>query len=79
MQIKRFTAWLGLKEKLHNQTYKPPLFREGEIWWKMSVVKSMARAISLVAPCLFLENYLKILFLVFQQLLKIEKAHGTFP
>lgn len=31
--IKRFLVWLSLKEKIHNNTYKPPLFREGEIWW----------------------------------------------
>ena len=31
--IKRFLEWIQLKEKLHGNTHKPPLFREGEIWW----------------------------------------------
>ncbi len=31
--IKRFLEWVGLKEKLHNQGHRPPLFKEGEIWW----------------------------------------------
>jgi mRNA interferase MazF len=31
--IKRFLEWIGLKEKLHNAEVKPPLFKEGEIWW----------------------------------------------
>lgn len=31
--IKRFLEWIGLKEKLHNTEYIPPLFKEGEIWW----------------------------------------------
>jgi mRNA-degrading endonuclease toxin of MazEF toxin-antitoxin module len=31
--FKRFLDWIILKEKLHSHTYKPPLFKEGEIWW----------------------------------------------
>lgn len=31
--IKRFLEWIGLKERLHDAVYAPPLFREGEIWW----------------------------------------------
>lgn len=31
--VKRFLEWIKLKEKLHNNKYKPPLFKEGEIWW----------------------------------------------
>lgn len=31
--LKRFTEWIGLKEKLDNIESKPPLFKEGEIWW----------------------------------------------
>src|SRR3989338_5125751 len=31
--IKRFLEWVGLKEKLHEQKHRPPLFKEGEIWW----------------------------------------------
>lgn len=31
--IKRFLEWIRLKEKLHDRAYKPPLFKEGEIWW----------------------------------------------
>lgn len=31
--IKRFLEWIHLKEKLHCSTHKPPLFREGEVWW----------------------------------------------
>lgn len=31
--IKRFFEWIGLKEKLHTQKHRPPLFKEGEIWW----------------------------------------------
>ena len=31
--IKRFLEWVGLKEKLHHQDHRPPLFKEGEIWW----------------------------------------------
>ena len=31
--VKRFLEWIRLKEKLHATVSKPPLFREGEIWW----------------------------------------------
>jgi len=31
--LKRFLEWIGLKERLHNAEHKPPLFKEGEIWW----------------------------------------------
>ena len=31
--IKRFLEWIKLKEKLHGKEHKPPLFKEGEIWW----------------------------------------------
>lgn len=31
--IKRFLEWLTVKEKLHAQEHRPPLFKEGEIWW----------------------------------------------
>ncbi|OGI64922.1 hypothetical protein A2914_01775 [Candidatus Nomurabacteria bacterium RIFCSPLOWO2_01_FULL_41_21] len=31
--VKQFLEWIKLKEKLHGNKYKPPLFREGEIWW----------------------------------------------
>ncbi len=31
--IKKFLEWIKLKEKLHSNTHKPPLFKEGEIWW----------------------------------------------
>lgn len=31
--IKRFLEWIGLKERLYNQEHRPPLFKEGEIWW----------------------------------------------
>ncbi len=31
--VKRFLEWIGLKEKLHESTANPPLFKEGEVWW----------------------------------------------
>ena len=31
--IKKFLDWIILKDKLHGLTYKPPLFKEAEIWW----------------------------------------------
>ncbi len=31
--IKRFLEWIGLKEKIHKNEHKPPLFKEGEVWW----------------------------------------------
>lgn len=31
--VKKFSEWIGLKEKIHNNIFKPPLFKEGEIWW----------------------------------------------
>lgn len=31
--IKNFLDWIKLKEKLHNNKNKPPLFKEGEVWW----------------------------------------------
>lgn len=31
--MKRFLAWIGLKEKLHNQGHRPPLVSQGDIWW----------------------------------------------
>lgn len=33
MFIKRFADWFKIKEKLHENTYKPPLFKDGEVWW----------------------------------------------
>ena len=31
--MKRFLEWIGLKEKLHNLTHRPPHVSEHEIWW----------------------------------------------
>ena len=31
--IKKFLEWIRQKEKLHNNIYLPPLFKEAEIWW----------------------------------------------
>ena len=31
--VKRFLAWIGVKEKIHHQNHKPPFFKEGEVWW----------------------------------------------
>jgi mRNA-degrading endonuclease toxin of MazEF toxin-antitoxin module len=31
--IKRFSEWLGLKEKLHENGEQAPFFSENEIWW----------------------------------------------
>ena len=31
--LKRFSEWLGLKEKLHERHQTPPLVSEREIWW----------------------------------------------
>jgi len=31
--VKRFLEWIKLKERLHQIAYKPPLFRQGEVWW----------------------------------------------
>ena len=31
--IKKFLEWIGLKERLHESSHKPPLFKEGEVWW----------------------------------------------
>ena len=31
--MKRFLAWIGLKEKLHNSGHRPPFVSEREIWW----------------------------------------------
>ena len=31
--VKRFSLWMGLKEKLHTVAHKPPLVSEGDIWW----------------------------------------------
>ncbi len=31
--MKEFARWIGLKEKLHDSTHRPPLVSEGDIWW----------------------------------------------
>jgi mRNA interferase MazF len=31
--LKRFLEWIKLKESLHAHTHKPPLFKDGEVWW----------------------------------------------
>lgn len=31
--MKEFARWIGLKEKLHFGTHRPPLVSEGDIWW----------------------------------------------
>lgn len=31
--IKKFIEWIGLKEKIHNNSSAPLYFNEGEIWW----------------------------------------------
>jgi mRNA-degrading endonuclease toxin of MazEF toxin-antitoxin module len=31
--IKRFLEWIGLKEKLHTNTFVPPLVKERDLWW----------------------------------------------
>lgn len=31
--IKEFLKWIGLKEKIHNDSKGPLYFKEGDIWW----------------------------------------------
>src|SRR5260221_13607637 len=31
--MKRFLAWMGLKQNLHETAHQPPLVSEGDIWW----------------------------------------------
>lgn len=31
--IKNFLEWIGLKEKIHNQSSCPTFYKEGDIWW----------------------------------------------
>ena len=31
--IKKFQAWIELKQELHEKNHKPPYFKEREIWW----------------------------------------------
>jgi len=31
--MKRFLAWIGLKQILHEAAHQPPLVSEGDIWW----------------------------------------------
>lgn len=31
--MKQFLAWIGLKEKLHENAHRPPYVSEGDIWW----------------------------------------------
>lgn len=31
--MKRFLEWIGLKQKLHEHEYNPPLITEGDLWW----------------------------------------------
>ena len=31
--LKQFFAWIRLKQALHESDHKPPLFKEGEVWW----------------------------------------------
>ena len=31
--IKRFLEWIQLKQKLHDNVYALPLFKDGEVWW----------------------------------------------
>ncbi|HEY4489355.1 MAG TPA: type II toxin-antitoxin system PemK/MazF family toxin [Candidatus Paceibacterota bacterium] len=33
MFIKRFLEWIGVKQKLEANDYKPPLVNEGDLWW----------------------------------------------
>jgi mRNA-degrading endonuclease toxin of MazEF toxin-antitoxin module len=30
---KDFRAWMAQKQAIHAREYRPPLFREGQIWW----------------------------------------------
>lgn len=31
--FKKFLEWIGLKEKIHETSKGPKLFKEGDIWW----------------------------------------------
>jgi len=31
--MKRFLAWIGLKQRLHEAKHDPPLVSEADIWW----------------------------------------------
>ena len=33
MFVKRFLDWIGVKQKLDENDYRPPMVREGELWW----------------------------------------------
>lgn len=31
--LKKFLEWIGIKEKIHNTSRGPRLYKEGDIWW----------------------------------------------
>lgn len=31
--VKRFLEWIGIKEKLDSNDFRPPLINEGDLWW----------------------------------------------
>jgi mRNA interferase MazF len=31
--VKRFLLWIGVKQKLDANSYRPPHVREGDLWW----------------------------------------------
>jgi mRNA interferase MazF len=31
--MKQFLRWIGLKERLHNSSHRPPLVSERDMWW----------------------------------------------
>lgn len=65
--IKRFLEWIKIKEKLHSKEHKPPLFKEGEIWWSYfgeNVGTEMnGKGDSLTRPVIILKKYDRFSFL----------------
>ena len=43
--VKRFLEWIHLKEKLHDNTYRPPHVTEGDIWW-VSIGENVGRELN---------------------------------
>jgi mRNA interferase MazF len=65
--LKRFLEWIGIKERLHSKEHKPPLFKEGEVWWcylgENVGVEMNGKGEKFTRPILMLKKYDKYSFL----------------
>jgi mRNA interferase MazF len=79
--FKNFLDWFELKPKLDNRNHKPPLIREGEIWWcrfgENIGTEISGKGAEFARPAIIYTKLSKYAFLVIPTTTKLYHKNGT--